>query len=69
MERRGGESSFQGLDFPEGLDVFLWRPVLAGMWKQSELGTYDFNDLCEMNSVLEWKEANIRLLRERQENS
>jgi hypothetical protein len=32
-----------------------------------EDGTYDFNDLCEVNFLLDWKEENARLYRESQE--
>jgi hypothetical protein len=37
----------------------MWRPVLAGWWRQHELfdGTYDFSDLCEANAVLDWQAA------------
>jgi len=36
----------------------LFRPVLAGKWKQCETfdGTYDFQDLCEINELLDWIE-------------
>lgn len=49
------------------MDAFLWRPVLAGMWKHHETfdGTYDFGDLCEVNALLDWKQENERLLAKR----
>ena len=51
-----------GVEFPEHLDSFLWRPVLAGMWMQHELysGVYDFGDLVDVNAVLDWKDDNAR---------
>jgi hypothetical protein len=40
----------------------LWRPVLAQMWRQSELsdGTYSFHDLVEVHRVLNVKDENQR---------
>jgi hypothetical protein len=41
--------------------------VLAGLWRQCEMtdGTYDFNDLCEVNFVLDWRDENQRRATER----
>lgn len=54
------------MDFPEHLDSWVWRPVIAGWWKQKEVfdGTYDFEDLCEVIEVLEWKNENEAAVRE-----
>lgn len=52
------------------MNSFLWRPILKGFWKQHQAfdGTYDFQDLIEINRILDWKdeleeEARQRVLR------
>lgn len=44
------------------MDFFLWRPVLVGSWRQREMfdGTYDFQDLVEINRALDVHEENKR---------
>ena len=40
------------------MSPFLWRPVVAGFWKQSERETYSFQDLVDINRVLDFKDEN-----------
>ena len=42
------------------LNEFLYRPVLAGLWKQHELwdGTYDLDDLIAIHEMLDIKAVN-----------
>lgn len=41
---------------------YLWRPVLAGLWRQSDMGdgTYDIHDLVDVNRALNIHEENKR---------
>jgi len=45
---------------------YLWRPVLAGMWKHSQAfdGTYDLDDLMDCHEALDWQQENERRARE-----
>jgi hypothetical protein len=50
----------------------LWRPVLAGLWRQHELrdGTYTFHDLIEVLEVLDvWDENKRRARRAAQDQA
>lgn len=40
--------------------MFLYRPVLAGLWQQHQVkdGTYNFKDLLIAHDLLNLKEAN-----------
>jgi hypothetical protein len=38
--------------------------VLAGLWRQSEIGEYDFHDLVMVNRVLDCRDENMRRARE-----
>jgi hypothetical protein len=42
------------------LTAFLWRPVMAGMWRHCETfdGTYDFADLLDAHEFLDVKAEN-----------
>jgi hypothetical protein len=44
------------------VDAYLWRPVLAGLWRQHEAsdGTYTIHDLIEVNRVLDVQAENRR---------
>jgi hypothetical protein len=64
-----GNPGFDAVDFPS-LDAFLWRPVMAGMWRQHELfdGTYSFDDLLQVHEFLDTREENERLYWEWRKN-
>jgi len=44
------------------VDLFLYRPVLMGMWKQRELsdGTYDADDLFSINELLDFRDSMVQ---------
>jgi hypothetical protein len=54
--------NYSPVNFPDGVSGYLWRPVLASLWRQRETfdGTYTIHDLIEVNQVLDVHEENTR---------
>ena len=54
-------SSFDVATF-QTLNPLLWRPVIAGFWRQHEIfdGTYDVGDLLDVLEMLDVKDENDR---------
>ena len=53
---------YDAVGWPDGISGYLWRLVLAGIWRQREMsdGTYDIVDAIEANRVLDVAEENKR---------
>jgi len=52
------------------MSAYLWRPVIAGLWRQHETsdGTYSFLDLWEVNRALDVQQENQRRAAEAHRN-
>ena len=51
---------------PENVDMFLFAPVMAGLWEQHELwdGTYTLDDLMDIQEMMLVRSENERRARE-----
>lgn len=61
-----GWNGYEPEPFPADLSPLVWRPILAGHWRQHEAfdGTYDVEDLCDVLRVMDVKDKNERGYRE-----
>jgi hypothetical protein len=62
------DPGFDPVPFPADINGYLWRPVLAGFWRQRELSEYTLHDLVEVNRVLDVHEENQRRARKAMED-
>src|SRR5512146_1025921 len=58
--REAEDPGYDVVGLPPEMPGMLWRPILAGMWRQAEAGVYDIHDLWEINRALDVMEENRR---------